>query len=100
MGTRLTRWEQMATVLERLQLRNVSLQVMPTDAAEHPCIDGPLVLVEMPELRMLGYVEGHARSQLVSDRKEVGDLMRRYGMIRTQALSTGESIKFIEKLAG
>ncbi|MFE7316340.1 helix-turn-helix domain-containing protein [Streptomyces sp. NPDC057555] len=92
--------EQLVAILERLQLRNVSLQVMPTDIEEHPCLDGSLVLVEMPDRRMLGYAEGHARSQLVSDRNEVGELVQLYGMIRTQALSTRESIQFIEKLAG
>ncbi len=92
--------EQVSRVLERLRLRNVSLQIMPTEIEEHPCLDGAFVLVEMPDPRTLGYVEGHARSQLVSDRKEVGDLLRLYGMIRTQALSTRESIQFIEKLAG
>ncbi|MFI1205871.1 helix-turn-helix domain-containing protein [Streptomyces sp. BHT-5-2] len=92
--------EQMAEVLERLHLRNVTLQVMPTNIEEHPCLDGALVLLDMPDPRTLGYVEGHARSQLVSDRKKVAELVQRYAMIRTQALSTRESLQFIEKLAG
>ncbi|QRX93807.1 MULTISPECIES: helix-turn-helix domain-containing protein [Streptomyces] len=92
--------EQMASILGRLRLRNVSLQVMPTNIEEHPCTDGPLVLLEMPDPRTLGYLEGHARSQLVSDRRRVAELVDRYAMIRTQALSTRESIQIIEKLAG
>ncbi|MEW1660281.1 helix-turn-helix transcriptional regulator [Streptomyces sp. NPDC093707] len=99
-GGRKVHQEQMARVLERLRLRNVSLQVMPTDIEEHPSLDGALVLLDMPDPRTLGYVEGHARSQLVSDRKKVAELVDRYAMIRTQALSTRESIQFIEKLAG
>lgn len=99
-GGRKIHREQMARILEQLQLRNVSLQVMPTDTEEHPCIDGALVLLEMPDSRTLGYVEGHARSQLVSDRKKASELVERYAMIRTQALSTRESMQFIEKLVG
>lgn len=99
-GGREVHREQMASVLERLRLRNVSLQVMPTSIEEHPCTDGPLVLLEMPDSRTLGYLEGHARSQLVSDRKKVAELADRYAMIRTQALSTRESMQFIENLAG
>ncbi|MFB7636177.1 Scr1 family TA system antitoxin-like transcriptional regulator [Streptomyces sp. NPDC056149] len=99
-GGRKVHRRQMVSVLERLQLRNVSLQVMPTNTEEHPCIDGALVLLEMPDSRTLGYVEGHARSQLVSDRKKVSELVERYAMIRTQALSTRESMQFIKQLAG
>ncbi|MEK2477545.1 helix-turn-helix transcriptional regulator [Streptomyces noursei] len=99
-GGRKVHREQLVRVLERLQLRHVSLQVMPTNIEEHPCLDGALVLLEMPDLRTLGYVEGHARSQLVSDRKKVGELVKRYEMIRSQALSTRESMQFIEELAG
>ncbi|GAA2690078.1 helix-turn-helix transcriptional regulator [Streptomyces lunalinharesii] len=99
-GGRKVHREQMVRVLERLRLRNVSVQVMPTNVEEHPCIDGGMVLLEMPDPRTLGYLEGHARSQVVSDRKKVAELVDRYAMMRTQALSTGESIQFIEKLAG
>ncbi|MFK0296726.1 Scr1 family TA system antitoxin-like transcriptional regulator [Streptomyces sp. NPDC090442] len=99
MGGRRVHRAQMVRVLERTRLRNVSLQVMPTDV-EHPGLDGSWVLLETPEPRWLGYVEGNAESQLVSDRSKVRSLMQRYAMIRTQAWSIKESTEFIEKLAG
>ncbi|GGU67855.1 transcriptional regulator [Streptomyces albospinus] len=99
MGGRKVHRTQLERVLERTQLRNVSLQVMPTDV-EHPGLDGSIVLLETTEPRWLGYVEGNAESQLVSDRQKVRNLTQRYAMMRTQALSTRESTEFIEKLAG
>ncbi|MGP3924694.1 helix-turn-helix domain-containing protein [Streptomyces sp. 8N616] len=91
---------QLEQLLERGRLRNVSVQIMPTTVEEHPGLDGFLILLETPERRMLGYVEGQANSQLVSDRKKVSGLKQRYDMIRTQALSTRESTQFIKELAG
>ncbi|MFF0623061.1 helix-turn-helix domain-containing protein [Streptomyces sp. NPDC004296] len=100
LGGRTVHKAQLERVLEQVRLRNVSVQVMPTNLQDHPCLDGGLVLLEMPDQRMVGYVEGVASKRLVSDRKQVGELVNLYGMIRTQALSIGESSELIRKLAG
>ncbi|WP_411128353.1 helix-turn-helix domain-containing protein [Streptomyces sp. x-19] len=99
MGGRKVHREQMEKVLEWLQLRNVSLQVMPT-RAEHPGLDGAMTLLETSEQRTLVYVEGQINGQLVSDRERVSCMAQRYDMIRSQALSITESVQFIEELAG
>ncbi|MFE6692081.1 Scr1 family TA system antitoxin-like transcriptional regulator [Streptomyces sp. NPDC057743] len=91
--------EQLQKLLEWVQLRNVSVQVMPTNVA-HPGLDGAMTLLEMPDQRTVVYVEGQAHGVLVSDREKVSRMAQRYDMIRTQALDLDESLQFIRKLAG
>lgn len=73
---------------------------MPLDCEVHPGSDGPMVLLDTPEGRKLAYIEGQGTSELVSKPDEVSVLDRRYGVIRAQALTTRESRRLIEELAG
>lgn len=99
-GGRETLRGQLWRLMECANLRNVSLQVMPTWRETHTGLDGPLVLLETPERRSLAYVEGQSGSFLLSERNEVGTLMQRYGIIRAQALSPEDSATLIEQVAG
>ncbi|MEU7640304.1 MULTISPECIES: helix-turn-helix transcriptional regulator [unclassified Streptomyces] len=99
MGGRKIHRGQIEKLLEWVQLRNVSIQVMPTNVA-HPGLDGAMTLLDMPDRRTVVYVEGQAHGLLVSDREKVNRMAQRYDMIRTQALALNESLQFIEELAG
>lgn len=79
--------------------RNVTVQVMPT-AYEHAGFDGPMTLLETPERRLLAYLEVQGRSMLIDVRDEVSELHMRYSMIRSQALTPGDSARLIEQIAG
>ncbi|MET7764788.1 helix-turn-helix transcriptional regulator [Streptomyces sp. NPDC005393] len=92
--------DQLNLVLERTALRNVTLQVMPTDAEFHACMDGPLRLLETPQGRRLAYSEGQENGRLISDPKEVSLLCQRYDTLRSQALNPKDSRSLLERLRG
>jgi hypothetical protein len=91
---------QLDHVLERTAPRNVTLQVMPTEAEFHACMDGPVQLLETPEGRRLAYSEGQENGRLISDRKEVRLLYQRYDTLRSQALNPKDSRVLLERLRG
>ncbi|KAF4407144.1 hypothetical protein CRI70_19175 [Streptomyces sp. Ru87] len=91
---------QLERLLELTAMRNVSVQVMPMTRKSHAGFNGPWTLLETPERDWLAYVEGQAGGLVIDDRKEVSELHGRYGMIRSQALSTEDSAKLIEQMAG
>ncbi|MET8680414.1 helix-turn-helix transcriptional regulator [Streptomyces sp. NPDC004647] len=66
-GGRSVQKRQLGRLLEGVQLRHVSFQVLPTACEEHPGLEGQLTVVETPEPRTLAYVEGQGGSLLVSD---------------------------------
>lgn len=90
---------QCRRLLELGRLRNVSVQVLPTDRGAHAGLNGPMVLIETPEREHYAYEEGQAVSVLHSRSEELSNLTQRFGMIRTQALSTEESARFIGRVA-
>ncbi|MFJ5213552.1 Scr1 family TA system antitoxin-like transcriptional regulator [Streptomyces sp. NPDC088354] len=99
-GGREVNRRQLERLLEAGALRNVTVQVMPLPHEAHAGFDGPMTLLETPDLRLLAYLEVQGRSVLVDQRNEVSKLNQRYAMIRSQALSVGDSAKVIEQIAG
>jgi transcriptional regulator with XRE-family HTH domain len=82
------------------RMRNVEIQVMPTDREDNAGVGGPFTLMETQKQERIAYVEIQNVSRLHTERKPVRDLEVRYGIIRAQALSPRESLTFIEKLLG
>ncbi|MFJ8933951.1 helix-turn-helix domain-containing protein [Streptomyces sp. NPDC102364] len=91
---------QLKRLLEVGRRRNVSIQVMPTSYEGHAGVDGPMTLLETPERQLLVYLETQGNGRIIDDRDEVSVLHTRYGMIRTQALTPGDSAELIEQMAG
>ncbi|EPH44569.1 hypothetical protein STRAU_2368 [Streptomyces aurantiacus JA 4570] len=87
-------------VLTLTELRNVSLQIMPTACEQHAALDGSLQLLETPDGRRLAYSEGQQNGRLISDRKEVALLRQRYDTLRSQALTPLESRGLLERIRG
>ncbi|MEU5640307.1 helix-turn-helix domain-containing protein [Streptomyces milbemycinicus] len=82
------------------QMRNVELQVMPTNRKDHAGLGGPFALLEPKGRQLVAYSEVQGRGTLVTDRKAVRELEQRYGIIRAQALTPQDSLDFIDKLRG
>jgi transcriptional regulator with XRE-family HTH domain len=82
------------------QKRNVELQMMPLDRHDNAGVDGAFTLLKPRQGQQVGYMEAQGRSTLVTERDAVHALSARYGIIRAQALTPGESLAFIEKLLG
>jgi transcriptional regulator with XRE-family HTH domain len=91
---------QLEHLLELGQLRNVSIQVLPTLCEEHPGTGGLIEVLKFPDGTAVGRSEGAFSGRPVSDPKQIRILEMRYGMIRAQALTPRESLAFIEKLLG
>lgn len=99
-GGRAVQREQLQRLVQVAPLRNVELQVMPTDRADHPSLGGPFTLLTPKGKPQVGYLEVQNVSRLVTDPEEVRMLAARYGSIRAQALTPHESLALIEKMLG
>ncbi|MER5500058.1 helix-turn-helix transcriptional regulator [Streptomyces sp. NPDC002561] len=98
-GTMVLR-RQLERLLEIGQLRNVEIQVMPTDREDHAGMDGGIEVLKFGDGTAVGRSGGAFAGRPVSDPKQLRILELRYGMIRAQALTPRESLAFIEKLLG
>ncbi|MFD7104166.1 helix-turn-helix domain-containing protein [Streptomyces celluloflavus] len=91
---------QLERLLEVAQLRNVTLQVMPTYCEAHAGLDGGIEMLKFGNGTAVGRSDGEFAGRPVSDPKQLRILELRYGIIRAQALTPRESLAFIEKVLG
>ncbi|MFE7660927.1 helix-turn-helix domain-containing protein [Streptomyces celluloflavus] len=99
-GGRMVLRRQLERLLELGKLRNVEIQVMPTETEEHAGLGGSFRVLKLSDGTTVGHNEVQLTSRLIANPKEVHVLEMRYGMIRAQALRSRESLAFIEKLRG
>ena len=92
--------EQIEWLCECAEMRNITLQVMPTRSDSHPGIAGSMVLIETSDHRRLAYLEAQRSSLLISDADDVSVLDQRFGIIRARALAPAESLNLMERAAG
>lgn len=100
LGGRAVMRAQLERLLEVGQLRNVEIQVMPTDREDHAGMGGQLLLLDAKNGPTFGHISVQNFDRLITDRNEVRTLEARYGIIRAQALTPRESLAFIEKVLG
>ncbi|MEU6392035.1 helix-turn-helix transcriptional regulator [Streptomyces sp. NPDC046939] len=98
LGGREVHRRQLQQLLRLSRLPTVDIQVMPSDCAEHPGLDGAFRVLKQRGGTTLGHVEVQSFRQLITDPTQVQYLEMRYGMIRAQALPPRESLTFIEKV--
>jgi transcriptional regulator with XRE-family HTH domain len=99
-GGKMVLRRQLQRLLEVVQLRNVTLQVMPTDREEHAGTQGLIEVLKFADGTAIGRSEGAFNGRPVSSPKDLRILELRYGMIRAQALTPRESQAFIERALG
>ncbi|MFJ5970327.1 helix-turn-helix domain-containing protein [Streptomyces sp. NPDC093060] len=92
--------QQLEHLLEVARLRNVTLQVMPTDSGAHPGLSGKIEVMKFEDGTAVGRSDGAFNGRPTSDLKQLRILELRYSTIRAQALSPRESLAFIEQLLG
>ncbi|MGK3939888.1 helix-turn-helix transcriptional regulator [Streptomyces caeruleatus] len=92
--------EQFRQILEYTEPVHMGFQIMPEGRTPHACLDGPMVLLETPGFERLVYLEVQRASFLVDDPDEVSDYHHKYGMLRSQALSPDESVRYLRQLLG
>ncbi|MFF8928219.1 Scr1 family TA system antitoxin-like transcriptional regulator [Streptomyces longwoodensis] len=99
-GTEETCKEQLRHLRTCSSLPNMSLQILPLDSPMHAGLDGPFTLLETPDHQHVAYTESQRGSQWVSSPEEVSILARRYAMLRTQAMTTQDSLRLLDRLLG
>jgi transcriptional regulator with XRE-family HTH domain len=100
LGGTMVKRQQLEHLLEVGQLHNVMLQVMPLHCETHSGMDGRIELLKFADGTAVGRSDGAFNGRPTSDPKQLRILELRYGTIRAQALSPGESLAFIEQLLG
>ncbi|MEV7081576.1 helix-turn-helix transcriptional regulator [Streptomyces sp. NPDC093516] len=98
LGGKMVLRRQLEHLLEMAKLRNVSLQVMPTDREEHAGTQGLIEVLKFADGTAIGRSEGAFNGRPVSSPRDLRVLELRYGMIRAQALTPRESQTFIEQV--
>ncbi|MFG2964649.1 Scr1 family TA system antitoxin-like transcriptional regulator [Streptomyces sp. NPDC048288] len=91
---------QLRHLRELAELPCVSLQFLLLSSPCHAGVNGPFILLETPDHQHLAYTESQRGSQWVSDADEVSRLARKYAMLRTQALTTQDSMGLLDRLLG
>ncbi|KOU57447.1 DNA-binding protein [Streptomyces sp. MMG1533] len=99
-GGKMVLRRQLEHLLEVTQLRNVTLQVMPTDREEHAGAAGRIQVLKFADGTAIGRSSGAFNGRPVSNPRDLRILELRYGMIRAQALTPRESQAFIEQALG
>ncbi|MGW2949534.1 helix-turn-helix domain-containing protein [Streptomyces eurythermus] len=99
-GGRMVLRQQLEHLLEVAKLRNVTLQIMPTDCEENPGASGLVEVLKFADGTAIGRSDGAFNGRPVSNPKDLRILELRYGMIRSQALPPRKSRDFIEKALG
>ncbi|MGW1978768.1 helix-turn-helix domain-containing protein [Streptomyces sp. NPDC001889] len=99
-GGRTVHRKQLRRLLEAGQMRNVEFQVMPDSCEDHPCLEGAFILLTPKGRRQVAYIEAQGYPKLITDQEEVRIFSERYGIMRSRALRTDESLSLIEKLLG
>ncbi|MEV0091945.1 helix-turn-helix transcriptional regulator [Streptomyces sp. NPDC050738] len=91
---------QLERLLEIGQLRNVTLQVMPTLREAHPGMDGDIDVLKFKDGTAAARSHGAFHGRPVTDAKQVRIIELRYGIIRAEALTPRETLAFIEHMLG
>ncbi|MEU6588839.1 helix-turn-helix transcriptional regulator [Streptomyces sp. NPDC046881] len=99
-GGKMVLRRQLELLLGVAQLRNVTLQVMPTDREENAGASGLVEVLKFADGTAIGRSDGAFNGRPVSSPKDLRILELRYGMIRAQALTPRESQAFIEQALG
>ncbi|MCL8015138.1 helix-turn-helix transcriptional regulator [Streptomyces sp. AS02] len=100
LGGKQTLKEQLSHLLAVGRLRNVAIQVMPTDREIHAALNGPMILLETDERERVAYVEGPSGGYFVTQQPDQGNLFTQYGILRAQALTPEELAQLISEVAG
>ncbi|WP_233646916.1 helix-turn-helix domain-containing protein [Streptomyces sp. BSE6.1] len=80
------------------QDQNVEIQIMPLDCEDNAGVNGPFTVVTRRDGKKFVYAETHATSALETDPEQTSLAAARYGIIRSQALTSRESMRFMEGL--
>jgi transcriptional regulator with XRE-family HTH domain len=99
-GGKEVRRGQLEHLLLMAEKRSVEIQVMPMEREDNAGVDGPFTVITKKDGGRFVYMEVQGRSSLLTEPEDTVPAASRYGIIRSQALSPRESMRFIEKSLG
>lgn len=88
---------QLRRLLSIGSMRNVEIQVMPTNHEAHPNMGGSFNLLTPERYPQVAYTEVQGYPRLITEPEEVRKIAVRYGIMRATALPPPESRALIEK---
>ncbi|MFB7940162.1 helix-turn-helix domain-containing protein [Streptomyces sp. NPDC056049] len=91
---------QLEHLLNVAELRNVELQMMPLEQAEHVGLAGSIEVLKSEDGSAFGRSPVVAGGRWMTARRQLRVLELRYGILRTQALTPGETTQAIQRLWG
>lgn len=89
--------DQLRRLLHVGSMRNVEIQIMPTEVEEHPNLGSAFNLLTPKGHQQVAYTEAQGYPRLITDTEEVRKIADRYGIMRAMALPPKESGELIEK---
>lgn len=87
--------QQLAQVAEMAEAPHVTVQVLPFAQGEHPMLGGSLSLLTLQNGTTIGYVESFASGESVESPRRILQLVQRFDVARSLALSEKESLALI-----
>ncbi|WTW93582.1 helix-turn-helix transcriptional regulator [Streptomycetaceae bacterium NBC_01309] len=89
---------QLGHMLTLIDRPNITVEILPTAAGLHACMDGAVVLLDLPDRGTCAWVEPMGEGHLVAERVRVTDMARRYDLLRTETLSVSASARVLREL--
>ncbi|WP_436790381.1 helix-turn-helix domain-containing protein [Yinghuangia sp. YIM S10712] len=86
---------QLKALLQAVENRVVTLQVVPYELGEHPALGGSLTLLTLPNRSLVAYLEGFKSGELVEDPVGASEYEQTYDRLRAVALPPEASAEMI-----
>lgn len=93
--------DQLRHLIEVGKLDNVTVQVLPYDKGTHAGLGGPFTIIEFPDLadQDVVYIDSSGGNIYLEKPRDVRRHARIFDHLRVEALGTGESAAFIDRVA-
>ncbi|MFC4060889.1 helix-turn-helix domain-containing protein [Planomonospora corallina] len=92
--------EQLVSLLQRSELPNVTIQVLPFRGGAHPAMDGPFIILEFPDPvdPDLVYLEQATSGLILEDGDELAKYTQMFEKLTNRALTAEESVTLISSM--
>jgi transcriptional regulator with XRE-family HTH domain len=89
---------QLDRITEAGRSCDIVIQILPFTAYDHPGIDGPIKVFDLPDATSVAYMECNGGGMITEDPEAVADQMTRLNMIRAAALPPRDSMALLQQI--
>ncbi len=90
--------EQLAAIVQAVELPNVTVRIVPREAGAHAGLSGAFSLIEAGDQPPVTYVDSPAGNLLLHKDRDVQQLASIYDRVRAKTLDTRESLRLITRV--